>query len=114
MSTADHPIPPREVDLGLEASFSEFPAPLSIGRDEYFLSRGKDGAYHLLSAICPHRWGRILQWDTCFLCPDHGWRFEMGEGICVNGPRAQMYAFPVTARNGRLYAAVPEDKQQWT
>jgi nitrite reductase/ring-hydroxylating ferredoxin subunit len=113
MSTADSEIPTRELDLGLEASFNELPAPLSIEGEEYFLSRGKDGGYLLLSAICPHRWGRIVRWDSCFMCPDHGWRFEMIEGVCVNGPRSQMYAFPVTARNGRLYAEVPQDKASW-
>lgn len=114
MSTGESGTITREIDLGAEEFFSDFPAPISIGRDEFFLTRGKDGAYHLLSAICPHRWGRVVRWDNCFMCPDHGWRFEMSEGVCVNGPRSRMYAFPVTARNGRLIAEVPEDKARWT
>ena len=73
----------------------------------------KDAVYRLLSAICPHSWGKIIDWGTCFLCPDHAWRFEMSEGICINGPKAQMYASPVTARNGHLYAEVPADKTLW-
>ena len=113
MSSADSSSTVREVDLGPESSFEEFPAPVEIGRDDYFLAKGKDGTYLLLSAICPHSWGTIVQWDTCFMCPDHGWRFEFGEGICINGPRAQMYHFPVTIKDGHLFAAVPEDKTAW-
>jgi nitrite reductase/ring-hydroxylating ferredoxin subunit len=107
MSSAEPTWKTKVVDLGPETSFAKFPAPVSIGKEEYFLARGKDGAYRLLSAVCPHRWGRIVQWDTCFLCPDHGWRFEFNEGICINGPNARMYAVTVTERDGRLYAEVP-------
>ena len=103
----------QEVELGAESTFAELPYPLAIGQDDFFLVKDKGGAYHLLSGICPHSWGRIVRWDTCFMCPDHGWRFEMSEGICVNGPNARMYRFPVTARDGQLYAAIPEDMTTW-
>ena len=102
-----------EVDLGPEDSFTDLPAPVAIGHDDFFLARDKEGVYRLLSDICPHSWGQIVRWDNCFMCPSHGWRFELDEGICINGPRAQMYTFPVTVRDGRLYAAVPEDKRLW-
>ena len=97
----------REIHLGPEASFDKFPAPLSVDGEDYFLTLGKDGVYHLLSAVCPHRWGNIIQWDSCFMCPDHGWRFELTEGICVNGPNSRMYAILVTVRDGHLIADVP-------
>ena len=113
MSTADSTPAIREVNLGAEASFEKIPAPVSVDEDEFFLTQDKQGTYHLLSTICPHSWGQIVQWDNCFMCPDHGWRFETKEGICVNGPRAQMYHFPVTLRDGHLYAEVPEDKRYW-
>ena len=80
----------QEIELGAESTFAELPYPLAIGQDDFFLVKDKGEAYHLLSAICPHSWGRIVRWDTCFMCPDHGWRFEMSEGICVNGPNARM------------------------
>jgi nitrite reductase/ring-hydroxylating ferredoxin subunit len=112
MSTADA-APPVEVDLGPEDSFNDLPASISIGRDDFFLARDKEGVYRLLSDICPHSWGQIVRWDNCFMCPDHGWRFELNGGICINGPRAQMYAFPVTVRDGHLYAQVPGDKTLW-
>ena len=113
MSTTDSAPSTKEIDLGAEGSFEQLPSPISIGKDDFFLAKGKDGAYHLLSVICPHSWGRIVPWDNCFMCPDHGWRFELSEGICVNGPRSQMYSFPVKIRDGHLFAEVPEDKTLW-
>ena len=104
----------QEIDLGAETSFPEFPAPLTLQDQDYFLAKGKDGVYRLLSTRCPHRWGEIIEWDTCFMCPDHGWRFERGEGICINGPRSQMYSFIVTVRDGNIFARIPEDKSQWS
>ena len=98
----------QEVDLGAETSFPEFPAPLTVQDQDYFLAKGKDGVYRLLSTRCPHRWGEIIEWNTCFMCPDHGWRFEMSEGICINGPNARMYAVPVTVRDGRLIAQLAQ------
>ncbi len=94
----------QEIDLGAEASFPEFPAPLTLQDQDYFLAKGKDGVYRLLSTRCPHQWGEIIEWNTCFMCPDHGWRFEMSEGICINGPNARMDAIPVTLRDGRFIA----------
>ena len=114
MPTADSTPTINEIDLGAESSFADLPYPLDIGRDHYFLVKDKKDAYRLLSAICPHSWGRIVRWDNCFMCPDHGWRFELSEGICVNGPRATMYTFPVTVRDGQLYAHIPQDKTTWT
>jgi nitrite reductase/ring-hydroxylating ferredoxin subunit len=42
------------------------------------------------------------------MCPDHGWRFEQSEGVCVNGPRARMFGCPVTVEDGRLIVEAPE------
>ena len=94
----------QEFDLGAETSFTKFPAPLTLEDQDYFLAKGKYGIYQLLSTRCPHRWGEIIEWGTCFMCPDHGWRFEMSEGVCINGPNARMEAIPVALRDGRLIA----------
>jgi nitrite reductase/ring-hydroxylating ferredoxin subunit len=106
MSSAEPTWKTKVVDLGPQTAFTTFPTLVSIEKEEYFLARGKNGDYRLLSAVCPHRWGRIVQWDTCYMCPDHGWRFEFNEGICINGPNARMYAVAVTVRDGHLYAEV--------
>ena len=100
--------PAQEKDLGLESSFAELPAPVSLGDESYFLVRTKKGDYLLLSTVCPHNGYEVVNWDNCFLCPHHGWRFERTEGVCINGPRAHMYSFPVTVRDGRLFAEMPE------
>ena len=84
-----------------------FPAALALADGDFFLARSRKGEYKLLSALCPHSWGVIYLEDTCFMCPSHGWRFEYYEGNCINGPIAQMYSFAVTARNGRLFAEIP-------
>ena len=98
-----------KVDIGLESSFTKFPAPVDIGKWSYFLARNKKGAYALLSNVCPHQMGEVLDWGGVFMCPDHGWRFELTEGVCINGPISRMIAFPVTVEDGRLVASVPDD-----
>ncbi len=89
------------MDLGAESDFTEFPAYLELEKEPYYLVRSDKG-YQLLSSICPHHGGEVLDWGSCFMCPDHGWRFEYTEGVCVNGPDAKMYASPVTVEDGRL------------
>ncbi len=113
MSTADSTPAIDEVALGAESAFPDLPFPLTLDGDDFFLVKDKKGAYRLLSAICPHSWGRVVRWDNCFMCPDHGWRFELSEGVCVNGPRARMYTFEVTERDGHLYAHIPQDMTTW-
>ena len=98
----------KEVDLGEAAAFTEFPTEVEIDGNEFYLSQDKDGTLHLLSSLCPHSWGQIYLDGTCFTCPSHGWRFEFGEGICINGPIARMYEFEVTTRDGRLFAEIPD------
>ena len=101
------------VDIGTESSFTKLPTQVDIGDWSYFLAKTKKGVYQLLSTVCPHAMGEVVDFGNVFMCPDHGWRFELSEGICVNGPRAQMYRFEVTARDGLLYAAIPDDKTTW-
>jgi nitrite reductase/ring-hydroxylating ferredoxin subunit len=95
------------MDLGLEKSFTKFPVPISLGDSSYFLVHGKKG-YLLLSTVCPHQGGEVVDWGSCFMCPDHGWRFEKAEGECINGPDARMYAIPVTLKGGHLFAQLPQ------
>ena len=96
------------MDLGPEASFTKFPVPISVGDLPYFLVRNKRG-YLLLSSVCPHQGGEVVHWDSCFMCPDHGWRFELTEGECINGPNGRLTAFSVIVRAGHLFAEIPVD-----
>jgi len=89
-------------DLGLETDFTRFPALLVLGAEPFYLTRDHQGGYLLLSAFCPHSGGQVHDRDDCFLCPVHGWRFDLNTGQCVNGPLARMYSAPVAVRDGRL------------
>ena len=65
-------------DLGEESSFSSLPAPVKVGDASYFLVRGRDG-YKLLSTVCPHQGGEIMdEGDELFVCDGHGWQYEKG------------------------------------
>lgn len=107
MTLSDPPRKITEIDIGPEESFEKLPAPVTIRLQDYFLARDDQGTYRLLSARCPHQWGVVMEWDNCFMCPDHGWRFELTEGICINGPNARMDFVPVIAREGHLIAQLP-------
>ena len=105
--------PARKIDLGAVADFPELPARVRLDNgEELWLSKARDGKYRLLSMVCPHAYGRVVKWDKSFLCPDHGWRFEEGQGICVNGPRSQLFYHEVVVANGRLVAHIPADTDE--
>ena len=89
------------MDLGSETDFTEFPAPVRVDGRLHFVVQGKKG-YLLLSALCPHQGFHVKVEDDSFFCPNHGWRFELTEGVCINGPRAKMTSYPVTVEDGRL------------
>ena len=105
--------PARKIDLGAVVDFLELPARVRLDNgEELWLSKARDGKYRLLSMVCPHAYGRVVKWDKSFLCPDHGWRFEEGQGICVNGPRSQLFYHEVVVANGRLLAHIPADTDE--
>ena len=105
--------PAREVDLGSVGDFTELPARVRLDSgEELWLAQSRDGQYRLLSMVCPHAYGRVVKWDKSFMCPDHGWRFEEGQGVCVNGPRAQLFYHRVAVTNGRLVAYIPADADE--
>ena len=100
--------PDTAVDLGLESSFTKLPAWIALGVESYYLVHGKKG-YLLLSTECPHAGGEVSKQADVFMCPDHGWRFEQTQGVCINGPRARMYTFAVTVQDGHLIADLTEE-----
>lgn len=105
--------PARQVDLGAVGDFPELPARVRLDSgEELWLAQSRDGQLRLLSMVCPHAYGRVVKWDKSFLCPDHGWRFEEGQGVCVNGPRAQLFYHRVAVANGRLVAYIPADADE--
>ena len=97
------------MDLGPVTAFTKFPATVYLGNWSFFLVYGKEG-YKLFSTVCPHQGGEVIDWGTCFMCPDHGWRYEQNGGECINGPIARMTSYTVTVQDGRLIADVPIDE----
>ena len=102
--------PARKVDIGAASDFPTLPARVRLdGGEEFWLAKARDGQYRLLSMVCPHAFGRVVKWEKSFMCPDHGWRFEESQGVCVNGPRSQLFFHDVQVENGRLVAQIPAD-----
>jgi len=96
-------------DLGPESGFTNLPAMVTVGDASYFLVQGRDG-YKLLSTVCPHQGGEIMdEGDDVFTCDGHGWQYEKREGVCVNRPDFRMKAFLVSVQDGRLVALVPDE-----
>ena len=112
MATADANPSVREIELGVEASFTDLPYPVEMtGR--LLPGEGQDRSVPPALGHLPPRLGTDRPMGQLLHVPRPRWRFELSEGICVNGPRAQMYRFEVTARDGLLYAAIPDDKTTW-
>jgi nitrite reductase/ring-hydroxylating ferredoxin subunit len=105
--------PARKVDLGSVGDFATLPARVRLENgEEHWLTKDRAGKYRLMSMVCPHAFGRVVKWDKSFMCPDHGWRFEESQGICVNGPRSQLFYHTVEVSNGRLVAHIAADADE--
>ena len=95
-----------KVELGAESALPALPMPVEVGEAKFFLVKGSDG-YKLLSVICPHQAGEVLdEGEDVFTCDGHGWQFDKNDGICVNQPHVRMRSLPVDMENGRLSALI--------
>ena len=94
------------MDLGDESSLPSLPLLVEVGEAKFFLVKGSDG-YKLLSVICPHQGGEVLdEGEDVFTCDGHGWQFDKSEGVCVTQPHVRMRSLLVDIENGRLSALV--------
>jgi CMP-N-acetylneuraminate monooxygenase len=91
---------------GKKAACLARPRPVDVGGHRYFLV-GDARAPRLLSSVCPHQGGTVAITETCFECPQHGWRFDLQSGECLSGPSAHLTEIPVAVRDGRLVADIP-------
>jgi CMP-N-acetylneuraminate monooxygenase len=82
------------------------PRPVDVGGHRYFLV-GDARVPRLLSSVCPHQGGTVAITETCFECPQHGWKFDLQSGECLSGPSAHLTEIPMAVRDGRLWAAIP-------
>jgi anthranilate 1,2-dioxygenase ferredoxin component len=95
----------KELVLGSQDSFQSFPAEVEIKYHPYFLFKD-EGGYRLISRICPHAGYPVDIEGGEFLCPLHGWAFELESGRCTNVSSASLSVFPVIVRDGELIALV--------
>ena len=92
-----------QVDIGAESSFAKLPAQVDIGDWSYFLAKSKKGVYQLLSNVCPHAMGEVVDWGNTFMCPDHGWLFEKSEGHLHQRPQLPHDRLPRRRRSGTAH-----------
>lgn len=96
------------VSLGPVAAFPSFPARIQIGSRSYFIVE-HEGAYRLLSTVCPHQGGTVYDEGSRFECPIHNWRFDRQTGRCLNAPSRALASHAAVVDNGQLIALLPVD-----
>ena len=93
------------IDIGATADFAAYPAAVEIDGEPYFLIQ-TDESYQLLSRICPHAGGIIMEAESEFYCPYHYWEFSKDTGCASYPPNAKMQSVDVIEQNGRLFAQI--------
>jgi anthranilate 1,2-dioxygenase ferredoxin component len=94
-----------EIVIGNLEQFKSFPAEVEVEHKPYFLV--EDDGYKLMSRKCPHAGDTVDLEDGEFVCPMHGWTFEIHTGRCHNVPSAQLKTYEVLLRDGSLIALMP-------
>lgn len=97
----------KEVVLGEETSFAKLPAEVAVANDPYFLVKDESGEYRLLSRLCPHAGGYVMNYGGALVCPLHYWEFDTCTGACTTVRGASLDAYPVKVRDGALVAEFP-------
>lgn len=97
------------LNLGLVDSFRTLPAEVAIGDRQYYLV-GADDRYRLISRVCAHSGGIVIDEGTCFECPQHGWRYDRSTGIGTTAPATQLTNIPVHLKDGCLWVDMEESQ----
>lgn len=99
------------VRIGEAALLDEIPCSVEIHDEPYILSVNDDSDPVLHDAICPHEGGTVdVESDTCLRCPQHNWDFDPETGDSTNIPGEALRSYPVTVRDGELYADLPTEE----
>jgi len=96
----------QKIDLGLESSYIQFPARISIENQSYYIVR-HENSYQLFSSVCPHAGGNVQDIGNVFECPNHGWQFDRLSGKCINAPSEYLSSIPIYIEYDRLWVNVP-------
>lgn len=95
--------------LGALDAVRQFPAPIDLSGQGYFLVQAAAG-YRLLSTVCPHQGGTVVDLGDTFECPIHHWRFDRHSGRCLNAPSRTLASYPVVVEDGVLFAELPVER----
>ncbi|HEY0827044.1 MAG TPA: Rieske 2Fe-2S domain-containing protein, partial [Bacilli bacterium] len=60
----------------------------------------------LLSSICPHAGGTVMNYGSSLVCPLHYWSFDKSTGVCTTFPSVGLETIEVTERDGYLFTAI--------
>ena len=70
----------------------------------------RDGTYHCLDNLCPHRGGPLGEGDLdgrLVSCPWHAWRWDVTTGENANNPAVRVPCFPVSVEGGGIFVELP-------
>ena len=66
-----------------------------------------DGEFHVFEDFCKEGADlskAVVSDEGDLLCPYHGWKFDVREGVCAMVPDCQVRHFPVKVEEGRILA----------
>jgi len=95
----------KEVNLGHESTFTTYPTEVKVNNETYFLVQN-DSKYQLLSTICPHAGGTVMNFGDSLVCPIHYWSFDKSTGACNTFPSLCLDTIDVSLRDGFLIAEI--------
>jgi nitrite reductase/ring-hydroxylating ferredoxin subunit len=101
-------LPVTEVALGRPAGRSRWVVQHAGRAYAVFV---RDGAVTVTDARCPHRGGPLAAgWvrDGALVCPWHWYTFDLGTGQCRTTGRYRLRLYPVTERDGELFAEIDD------
>jgi nitrite reductase (NADH) small subunit/3-phenylpropionate/trans-cinnamate dioxygenase ferredoxin subunit len=98
------------------AKFSEIPEDegfeVELGGKELAIFKHGEKVFCLENS-CPHRGaglaeGKIVEGEV--ICPWHGWRFALSDGVCSSLPNSEpATCFETRVENGEVFARIPKE-----
>ena len=99
--------PVDRVEVPIDLARAELPATVILEGRSFLVTEPRRGEYALLSTVCPHAGGQVVDKGSHFECPNHLWRFDNMSGECINTPGQRLSRVPIEIEDGRMFAAVP-------
>ena len=90
-------------------TIQELPAYAEVAGKEIAVFRVAE-KFFATDNFCPHRGGPlfrgVIEEGPSVRCPLHGWRFNLGDGQCLNMPNAKLNTYPVEVRGEEVFVEV--------